>query len=104
MYKMTEKYCKDCMTMKILETDYYLLSNKKAYFNVCKKCHNQQRKKYESRYVKKKCGFQKLEPDTQLALIEDMKTMNLTAVAAKYNIKYPTIRVWKNNGTIKMYL
>jgi hypothetical protein len=70
----------------------------------CKKCHNIARKAAPDYKAKRKLtGFQKLAPDTQVIIIEQLASdMSVAAIARVHKIKYSTFKYWKSKGQITL--
>ena len=98
------KLCTGCGTVKNLETDYYKAGT--SWQKLCKVCHNRGRGNYNRiEYQRKPKGFDKLPEETQKKIIYDTYIkINFKKIAAKYDVKYPTLLSWKKKGLIPAYV
>jgi hypothetical protein len=94
------KHCPKCDNVKPIE-EFYKTGYKNYRGGKCKKCSNQERKKYDIiKYdyvprVKKKLGFFKLPEETQNNIRYDLYIKKCKKmIAKKYNIKYITFLRW----------
>ena len=106
-----EKHCKDCDTVKLVDTSFYKAGN--SYQSRCKKCHNKHRQvcrlnnpnpppPKEKKPRKKKLNyFQKLSEEEQDKLLKYYKTMTLTKLSLKCDVKLTTLRSLHTKGQIK---
>jgi hypothetical protein len=102
------KYCKGCKDVKLIE-EFYKTGYKNYRGGNCKRCSNQQRKKYKIikyDYVprtKKKLGFFKLPEAVQNSIRYDLYIKkNKKSIAKEHNIVYETFLRWCRN-TIPEY-
>ena len=89
----TEKFCKQCN--EILPIDkFYVIG--RTFSTLCKFHNNRKKCDHQKlRYVKKPTGFDKLDEEKQKLILEDLHKLNIKQLSIKYEISYPTIRVWK---------
>lgn len=99
---LPSKLCVACGTLKPM-CDYYRAG--KYYQKRCKPCHNTMRNAYphSNKYIPKKKGFNKLPLETRLKIVEELDTVPLETIWAKYkngNFTYRTFKSWYDKGKI----
>jgi hypothetical protein len=106
-----KKWCKDCDTIKCIETGFYK-GGSGSYQSRCKECHNKHRQVCRLNAPKpppkerKPCkprinSFQKMSSAEQDELLKYHKTMTLTKLALKCQIKLSTLKSLHRRGLIK---
>lgn len=99
-----KKYCKGCDTIKILDEDFYKAGA--SHQKYCKSCHNSNRKYYAQNpkvkeRIKKELGFKKIDEETRKNILHDISIkINYKEIAAKYNLVYQSLVLWKRQGKL----
>ena len=100
------KLCVECNTVKDMK-DFYKI--RKGVHRLCKICHNKNRSSYKRKKVvkpkvKKLRGYDALPLDVQKSISYDIHVKrSFKHISEKHNIKYSSLLLWKNKGSIKPY-
>lgn len=105
---LNTKFCKSCETDLEL-TNFYKQGkhSEKSFATLCKNCHNQIRKQspsYNTYYIPKVKGFQKLPLSKQKEVVDLIyKGVRLTKVAKYTGVAYACLYCWRRKGLILIY-